>query len=40
MQFNADVNTDKEEQQSYNQKGLEHMKQAFARTPGKVIAEI
>ena len=40
QQFKANVDMAKEEQKSYAQKGLEHIKQAYSRSPGKVIAEI
>jgi len=40
QQFKADVEIAKEKEKTYAQKGQEHMKQAYVRTPGKVIAEI
>ena len=40
LQFAAEVDSAKEVEKSYAQKGLEHIKQAYSRTPGKVLAEI
>ena len=40
QQFKADVATDANNQKSISQIGLEQVKQAYARTPGKVLAEI
>ena len=40
LQFAAEVDSAKEAEKSYAQKGLEHIKQAYSRTPGKVLAEI
>ena len=40
QQFKADTDMAKEAQKSLMQKGADHIQQAYARTPGKVLAEI
>lgn len=40
MEYKASVESAKEEQKTMAQAGLDHMKNSYARTPGKVLAEI